>query len=239
MISILHTWGQNLSVHPHLHCMVPSGGITPQKKWKQNCGKGKYLFLVKAMSKVFRAIFLEQLKQLKNKEEIDPLNLQDLVDTLFNKPWVVYAKKPFSGVKSVIEYLARYSHKIAISNHRIKAIKDNKVCLSYKNYRTNQSSFMYLKAQEFIRRFTQHILPKGLVRIRHFGICAPRNKKMLTDIKKQLLKKYPIKVKPVVYPHWSIKPVTCCKCKKGYMKNKKIILPIRDDPYLELKIQWK
>lgn len=239
MISVLHTWGQNLSLHPHLHCLVPSGGITQQKKWKQNCGKGKYLFPVKAMSKVFRAIFLKQVKQLKNKKEIDHANLQGLVDTLFNKPWVVYAKKPFSGVNSVIEYLARYSHKIAISNHRIKAINDNRVSFSYKNYRTNQSSLMHLKAQEFIRRFTQHILPKGFVRIRHFGICASRNKRMLTDIKKQLLKKHPIKVKPLVYTHWSRKPVACCKCKKGHIKNKKIILPIRDDPYLVLEIKWK
>ncbi|WP_369858913.1 transposase, partial [Aquimarina sp. I32.4] len=97
-----------------------------------------------------------------------------------------------------------------------------------------------LKAHEFIRRFTQHILPKGFVRIRHFGICASRNKTMLVDIKKQLSKKHPIKVKSVVYPHWSIKKtIVCCKCKKGHIKNRKIILPIRDDPYLELKNKWK
>ncbi|KAA1244431.1 transposase [Aquimarina sp. RZ0] len=98
MISILHIWGQNLSVHPHIHCMVLSEGINKQKRWRQTCSNGKYLFPVKAMSKVFRAIFLKQLKQLKNKVEIDPVNLQSIVDTLFNKPWVVYAKKTFSGV---------------------------------------------------------------------------------------------------------------------------------------------
>ncbi|KAA1238486.1 transposase, partial [Aquimarina sp. RZ0] len=102
MISLLHTWGQNISLHPHLHCLVPSGGVNKQQKWKQTCGKGKYLFPVKAMSKVFRAIFLKQLKQLKNKKEIEHLNLQNLVDTLFNKSWVVYAKSPCSGVKSVL-----------------------------------------------------------------------------------------------------------------------------------------
>lgn len=237
MISILHTWGQNLSLHPHIHCIVPSGGINKQKKWKEARGKGKYLFPVKAMSKVFRAIFLKKLKLLKNKGEIDDINLQALVDILFNKPWVVYAKKPFSGVKSVIEYLGRYSHKIAISNHRIKTIKDNKVYFSYKNYRTNQCSQIHLSAKEFIRRFTQHILPKGFVRIRHFGICASRNKAVLTHIKKQLLKKQSIEVKPVGYPHWSLKPITCPKCKKGLIKNIKIILPIRAGPYLDLKIQ--
>lgn len=234
MISLLHTWGQNISLHPHLHCLVPSGGVNKQQKWKQTCGKGKYLFPVKAMSKVFRAIFLKQLKQLKNKKEIEHLNLQNLVDTLFNKSWVVYAKSPCSGVKSVLEYLGRYSHKIAISNHRIKAIDHSKVSFTYKNYRTNQYSLMELKASEFIRRFTQHILPKGFVRIRHFGICASRNKTMLTDIRKQLLKKYPIKVTSLVYPQWSKKPISCCKCKKGLLKNSKRILPIRDGPFTNL-----
>lgn len=238
MISILHTWGQNLSLHPHLHCMVPSGGINKQKQWKQTCGNGKYLFPVKAMSKVFRTLFLKQLKQLRNKGEIHHVGLQSLVDTLFNKPWVVYAKSPFLGVKSVVEYLGRYSHKIAISNHRIKAIKHNQVCFTYKNYKTNQNTLMCLKAKEFIRRYIQHILPKGFVRIRHFGICASRNKAILTDIRKQLLKKYALKVKPLMYPQWSKKTILCCKCKKGIMKNRKKILPIRDGPFTNLGILW-
>ena len=236
MISILHTWGQNLSLHPHLHCMVPSGGINKQKKWKKTNGNGTYLFPVKAMSKVFRALFLKELKQAKNKEEIIHENLQELVDNLFKKSWVVYAKSPFSGVKSVIEYLGRYSHKIAISNHRIKAIKNNQVCFTYKNYKTNQHALMRLKAKEFIRRYIQHILPKGFVRIRHFGICASRNKETLKDIRKQLLKKHPIKLTSLVYPQWSKKTIHCCKCKKGVIKNRKKILPIRDGPFTNLGI---
>lgn len=236
MISILHTWGQNLSLHPHLHCMVPSGGINSQKQWKKTCGNGDYLFPVKAMSKVFRALFLKQLKQFKNKGEIDCVNLQQLIDTLFNKSWVVYAKQPFSGVKSIIEYLGRYSHKIAISNHRIKEINNNRICFTYKNYKTNQHALMCLKAKEFIRRYIQHILPKGFVRIRHFGICASRNKAILIDIRKQLLKKHSLKVKPLVYPQWSKKTTHCCKCKKGVMKNSKRILPIRDGPFTSLRI---
>jgi len=237
MTSILHTWGQNLSLHPHIHCLVPSGGINAQKKWKETKTKGKYLFPVKAMSQVFRALFLKRLKQLKHKKEINCLTLQVLVNTLFSKPWVVYAKKPFSGVKSVIEYLGRYSHKIAISNHRIKAIKNNKVSFSYKNYRTNQSELTHLEGLEFIRRFTQHILPKGFVRIRHFGICSSRNKTMLTDIKTELLKKQSVEISLIIYPQWSLKPITCCKCKKGIIKNTKVILPIRDGPYLSLNMQ--
>ena len=231
MTGILHTWGQNLSLHPHVHCLVPSGGIDPQNNWKEGRGKGKYLFPVKAMGRVFRAVFLKQLKQLKKKGEIDHADLRALVDALFKKPWVVYAKRPFAGATSVIEYLGRYSHKVAIGNHRIKAIEDNKVCFAYKNYRTRQNSRMHLGAREFIRRFVQHILPKGFVRIRHFGICASRNKALLSDIKERLLKKRPLEAKPVVYPHWSPSPITCPKCKKGVMKNIRMILPIRAGPW--------
>ncbi len=228
MTSILHTWGQNLSLHPHVHCLVPSGGLDRQNNWKEGRGKGKYLFPVKAMGRVFRAVFL---KQLKNKKEIDHADLQDLVDTLFKKSWVVYAKRPFAGATSVIEYLGRYSHKVAISNHRIKAIEDGKVHFSYKNYRTHQNLRMHLGAQEFIRRFTQHILPKGFVRIRHFGICASRNKALLGDIKDRLLKERPLEAKPVVYPKWSLRPITCPKCKEGIIKNIRTILPIRAGPW--------
>ena len=173
MTSILHTWGQNLGLHPHVHCLVPSGGIDPRNNWKEGRGKGKCLFPVKAMGQVFRAMFLQQLKRLKKKGEIDHADLQALVNALFKKSWVVHAKRPFEGATSVIEYLGRYSHKVAISNHRIKAIQDGKVHFSYKNYRTRQNSRMHLGAQEFIRRFVQHILPKGFVRIRHSGYVLP------------------------------------------------------------------
>ena len=112
MIAILHTWGQNLSLHPHLHCIVPGGGINRQGKWKRKVRTDKYLFSVKAMSKVFRAKFVALLRA-------GGINDQNLVDKLFSKNWVVYAKRPFGGPKQVIEYLGRYTHKVAISNHRI------------------------------------------------------------------------------------------------------------------------
>jgi hypothetical protein len=231
MTGILHTWGQNLSLHPHVHCLVPSGGIDGQNNWKEGRGKGKYLFPVKAMGQVFRAMFLKQLKLLKKKREIDHADLQGLVNSLFEKPWVVYAKRPFAGASSVIEYLGRYSHKVAISNHRIKAIKDDKVHFNYKDHRTQQNSQMHLAAQEFIRRFVQHILPKGFVRIRHFGLCASRNKALLSDIKNRLLKKRSLKTNTVVYPQWSLRPITCPNCKKGIVKNIRAVLPIRAGPY--------
>jgi len=231
MTSILHTWGQNLSLHPHLHCLVPSGGIDKRDKWKEGRGKGKYLFPVKAMGQVFRAVFLKRSEQSEKKGEIEHADLQGLVDALFKKPWAVYAKRPFAGAASVIEYLGRYSHKVAIGNHRIKAVEDNKVYFAHKNYRTHQNSQMHLGAQEFIRRFVQHILPKGFVRIRHFGICAARNKALLAGIKDRLLKKRPLETKPFAYPQWSQRQIICPRCKKGAMKNIRMVLPIRAGPW--------
>ena len=172
MISILHTWGQTLSLHPHLHCIVPGGGITQSGHWKVAKNYGKYLFPVKAMSKVFRAKYVASLKN--QIPEID----KKLINELFKKQWVVYAKRPFGNVQNVIEYLGRYTHKIAISNHRIKSIDHRGVTFTYKDYRkSGKKQEMTLEGMEFIRRFSMHILPKGFVRIRHFGILSSTSKK--------------------------------------------------------------
>ena len=127
MIAILHTWGQVLCLHPHLHCIVPGGGLSSQGKWKTAKAQGKYLFPVKAMSKVFRSRFIDALQ-----EALPDKTDQGLVRELYQKKWVVYAKRPFNGPASVIEYLGRYTHKIAISNHRIKDVSEDKVTFSYK-----------------------------------------------------------------------------------------------------------
>jgi len=172
MIAILHTWGQNLSLHPHLHCIVPGGGVNKQGKWKHKRKKGKFLFPVKAMSPVFRARFVEGLR----KEFPD--QSKQFFNSLFNQKWVVYAKPAFGGPQSVVAYLGRYTHKIAISNHRIKSLDNEKVTFSYKDYRHgNIQCKMSLSDQEFIRRFSQHVLPKGFVRIRHFGFLSSGCKK--------------------------------------------------------------
>ncbi|AZI39724.1 IS91 family transposase [Epilithonimonas vandammei] len=166
MIAILHTWGQNLSLHPHLHCIVPGGGINRQGRWKKKVRNDKYLFSVKAMSKVFRAKFVASLKACGIKDA-------DLMDRLFAKKWVVYAKRPFGGPKQVIEYLGRYTHKVAISNHRIKEVTDKEVRFGYKDYRKGgEKKEMTLSHVEFIRRFSLHILPRRFVRIRHYGILS-------------------------------------------------------------------
>lgn len=174
MIAVLHTWGQNLELHPHLHCIVPGGGVTVYGKWKNSKTKGKYLFNVKSISKVFRAKFVKLLrKKLPNSK-------QDLYDKLFEKDWVVFAKRPCLKPETVVEYLARYTHKIAISNYRIINIdkENNKVIFSLKDYRKNgKKTSMTLDADEFIRRFTLHILPKGFTKIRHYGFLSSTWKK--------------------------------------------------------------
>ncbi|QHT66167.1 IS91 family transposase [Rhodocytophaga rosea] len=175
MISILHTWGQNLSLHPHLHCIVPGGGISGSGHWKKARSTGKYLFPVKALSKVFRARYVSLLRSFlsANKAQVD----NGLWKELFAKDWVVYCKRPFLGPAQVIEYLGRYTHKVAISNHRLQSIEDGKVSFAYKDYRQEAAKkTMSLEATEFIRRFSLHILPPKFVRIRHYGILSSKAK---------------------------------------------------------------
>jgi Putative transposase/Transposase zinc-binding domain len=171
MIAVLHSWGQNLSLHPHLHCIVPGGGLTKQNKWKQSRSRGKFLFPLTAMSKVYRARFVAALRKHFPEEK------QLLYNELFKKDWVVYAKQPFAGPQQVIEYLGRYTHKIAISNHRIQSITPQAISFTFKDYReTAKKKIMQLQPLEFIRRFALHILPKGFVRIRHYGILSSKRK---------------------------------------------------------------
>jgi len=180
MTAILHTWGQNLSLHPHLHCIIPGGGLTQNGKWKQARAKGKYLFPVEALSKVFRAKYLAIIRpKLKEKGILLPKALRD---KLFEKQWVVFAKQPFAGPKQVIQYLGRYTHKVAITNHRITDIEDDTVTFTYKDYKdAAKRKSMKLSSTEFIRRFAMHILPKRFVRIRHYGFLAGRSKTKLLN----------------------------------------------------------
>lgn len=176
MIAILHTWGQNLSLHPHLHCIVPGGGITPSNKWKQAKGKDKYLFPVKAMSKVFRARFVKAVRQQFNLED-------ELYKQVFRQNWVVYCKTPFFAPLQVIEYLGRYTHKIAISNHRITALDQDSVTFMVKDYRqAGKKRPLTLSDIEFIRRFSLHILPKAYTRIRHYGILGSAIKRFVIPL---------------------------------------------------------
>lgn len=184
MIALLHTWGQNLQLHPHLHCIVPAGGVLTNGRWKMSQNKGHFLFNVKAMSKVFRAKFVANLR--KKRKGLH----KSLYDSLFKKDWVVYAKKAFVRPEYVIEYLGRYSHKIAISNHRILDIdhQNNTITFSLKNYKKDgKKEIQTLSQKEFIRRFSLHVLPKGFTRIRHYGIMSGTwKKKHLKMLQEQL-----------------------------------------------------
>lgn len=201
MISVLHTWGQNLSLHPHLHCIVPGGGVDLAGKWQNLHADGKFLFAVKALSKVFRAKYVAELSK---KLEID----KTLRQVLFAKNWVVYAKRPFGSPKSVVEYLGRYTHKIAISNHRILNVTDETVTFSYKDYRQNGlKKSMSLSHAEFIRRFAQHILPKRFVRIRHFGVLSSTWKRVKF---KQLREYFKLQPKPTEPTKTLLRRCRCC-----------------------------
>lgn len=181
MIGVLHTWGQTLSLHPHLHCIVPGGGIDQNGKWQKQIRSNKYLFCVKALSKVFRAKYVAHLRE-------NGIDDSSLFDSLFKKNWVAYAKRPFGGPKQVIEYLGRYTHKVAISHHRIKDVAEKEVSFSYKDYKDGgKTKTMTLANGEFTRRFAQHILPQRFVRIRHYGILSSSWKRgKLQNLQKEL-----------------------------------------------------
>ena len=183
--SILHTWDQKLRDHFHLHCVIPAGYLSHDgERWIHS--KKKFLFPVKALSKVFRGKFIEQM-ELSFNDLIFPGKIADigtdagfrkLKKQLFSKEWVVYSKQPFGGPKQVLEYLGRYTHRVAISNNRILDIENNTIAFSYKDRKNdNEKKSMPLKANEFIRRFLLHALPKKFMRIRHCGFLANRCKK--------------------------------------------------------------
>jgi hypothetical protein len=218
MFAILHTWGQNLSLHPHLHCVVPAGGYTKDNRWQDTRGNSAFLFPVKAMSTVFRAKYMSCIRERFNRFHIDALH-KSLRDLLFSKSWVVYAKRPFGGPEQVIEYLGRYTHKIAISNHRLKSIDDSNVSFSYKDYRENgKKKILTLQRMEFVRRFSLHILPKRFVRIRHYGILSSTAKRGKFENVKASLKVRVKKQKRKPVPERKVyNPSVCSVCKKESM----------------------
>lgn len=190
LIAVLHTWGQNLMDHPHLHCIVTGGGLSRDKsKWvKAKKAKYKNFFIhVNIISDLFKKKFLYYFKKAqKNKElkftgKISELNepkvFQRMLNGLYKKKWITYCKRPFGGAEKVVEYLGRYTHRVAISNNRIKRMENNKVVFEWKDYRDNNTcKEMELPAVEFIRRFILHILPKNFYKIRYYGILSSRNK---------------------------------------------------------------
>jgi hypothetical protein len=197
-IAILHTWGQNLLHHPHLHCVVPGGGPSPDGKRWVACRPGFFL-PVRVLSRLFRRLFLQQLQQAFDNDELQFFNsLAALKDRVaFAKylapathaEWVVYAKPPFGGPEQVLQYLGRYTHRVAISNNRLLDFTDGQVSFAWKDYRhDSRNKVMRLDAHEFIRRFLLHVLPCGFQRIRHFGFLANCHRQARLDLCRQLLK---------------------------------------------------
>ena len=225
--SILHTWGQNLMYHPHIHCVVTGGGLTETEKWKEK--EEKFFIPVKVMSRKFRGKFLsymknEKLKYYGENEYLDnPENYDNLIQSMYNKEWVVYCKEPFNNAESVIKYLGRYTHRVAISNDRIVKVEDDKVRFKWRDYKDkNRMKEMTITIEEFIRRFLIHILPPKFMKIRYYGILGNRNKKkkllkckILTRTKIHKKKELPTLelLKKVLGKDFNL----CPQCKKGHM----------------------
>ena len=181
-IGLLHTWGQNLQHHPHVHYVIPGGGLAPDSAHWISCKPGFFL-PVRVLSRLFRGIFLQLTRQAFERGELsfqgrlaplkNPAVFARHLDPAYRKNWVVYAKPPFGGPAQVLKYLARYTHRVAISNQRLLSLKDGKVSFRWKDYaHRNKLRIMTLEAEDFIGRFLLHVLPKGFVRIRHFGFLA-------------------------------------------------------------------
>jgi len=188
--SVLHTWGQNLCFHPHIHCIIPAGGLSKLGQWVNS--RKKFFIPVRVLSRKFRGKFLHYLKLQKldffgeQSYLNEPNHFLNLLDTCYQKEWVIYCKPPFKSASCVVEYLGRYTHRVAISNNRILSVEDGKVTFKWRDYRDNNRwKVMTVSAFEFIRRFLMHILPPGFMKIRHYGLLGNRNKtKKLTLCKR-------------------------------------------------------
>lgn len=196
-ISVLHTWNQQILDHIHLHCLIPAGALHPETGSWIPCRHSSFLFPVLALSKMFRAKFLEKLKACHPKLRFpasfgylrDPTSFQDFIDSVWREKFVVYAKEPFRGPEQVIEYLGRYVHRTAISNHRLVKLKGDQLTFKYRDRKDgNQEKLATLPVTEFLRRFMLHSLPKGLQRIRYHGFLANRSKQQNVDRIYQALK---------------------------------------------------
>lgn len=240
--SILHTWGQDLRYHPHIHSVILAGGLTKQNKWR-NTSK-KFFIPVKVLSKKFRGKFLYYLKKYYNKNKLkfygsslvykNKKSFRDLIDLCYSKDWYSYSKRTFKGPFAVVKYLGNYTHRIAISNKRLVSINKDSVTFKVKDYKNgNKEKKVALKGVEFIRRFLMHILPTGFVKIRYYGILANRNKKTKLSLCKNLTNS------PVYNPKFEglktveilsmllKKDITLCsKCKEGKLQGFLTLLPM-------------
>lgn len=196
-LAVLHTWGQNLMHHPHVHCVIPAGGLVGDGKQWIACRKDFFL-PVRVLSRVFRGKFIGALKRAQLRGELtfhgglaeltEPRMFEQLLDQVVRHEWVVYAKRPFGNPAAVLKYLARYTHRVAISNQRLIAFKDGEVSFRWKDYaHGGQERQMKLAAVEFLRRFMLHVLPRAFVKIRHYGFLANRARTAKLELCRRLL----------------------------------------------------
>ena len=246
MIGILHTWGQNLMDHPHLHWIVTGGGLSSDGRRWRSCRKG-FFIPIRVLSALFRGKFLSLLKEgFQRGDLVFPAHLRHLQDPadfetfrrhLYRKKWVVYCKPPFDGPEGVLQYFGRYTHRIAISNNRLLTLQDGKVSFLWRDYADhNRQKTMTLKADEFIRRFLLHVLPARYVRIRHFGLLANRNRKDHIALCRKILEDGKTVTKENDRPEtWQeqllricgIDVTICPVCQKGRMFRIELLRPYR------------
>ena len=222
IIAVLHTWDQTLKDHFHLHCLVPAGALSfDQSRWIST--RKNFLFPFKALSRVFRGKFLALLQQACDKGKFPAANNE--IKASRRKNWVVYAKKPFGSPEKVLDYLGRYTHRVALSNDRILHVENGEVTLSYRDRKDgDRKKTITLEAQEFIRRFLLHVLPDGFMRIRHFGFLANRSKKQALAQCRTLLKLAPalpqspsLSAKDLLVKLTGVDLSRCPRCQKGTM----------------------
>ena len=225
--SVLHTWGQNLMYHPHVHLVVTGGGLSKINKWVEK--EEDFFIPIKVMSRVFRGKFLYYMKKEKlefhnkMKELENPAIYNELIQKIYNKEWIVYCKEPFKNAESVIQYLGRYTHRVAISNERVLEVTETNVRFRWRDYKdNNKMKEMTISIEEFIRRFLLHILPPRFIKIRYYGLLGNRNKKkkllkckILTRTKIYNKKEFPALelLKKVLGKDFNL----CPNCKKGHM----------------------
>ena len=226
-LAILHTWGQNLSLHPHIHCLVPAAGISFSETIKKIGKKGKYLYSVRKISVDFRSVMMRKLKA--HLKKINTLQTyQKTIDEAWDKKWVVYAEPSFADADRVITYLGQYIHRVAISNQRIVNISGENVTFQYKDYQDKgKQKLMTISGVEFLRRFVMHILPKGFVKVRYYGILSNRYSKRLAMYRKTPEKKKGETTQERIKRLIGYDMQKCPYCKKGKMRIVKTIPRIR------------
>ena len=236
-VAVLHTWGQTLTHHPHLHCLVPAGGLAPDRDSWISCKKGFFL-PVRVLSALYQGKFLSFLRQARRDQALEfhgkltelarEGSWRRFLEDLKAANWVVYAKPPFGSPEQVVKYLSRYTHRVAIHNARLISLRDGQVSFSYKDYRQGDKRLtMTLSATEFTRRFLLHVLPKGFVRIRHYGFLANRVRQEQLTTCRKLLGESPLK--PLAagskgHRDSSSEPTSCPACNQGRL------IPIRTLP---------